>query len=183
MPPLALAAVPHQRAFVGMGGNLGNVQAHLASALVGLAGLPGTSVEAVSSLYKTRPVDAGGPDYLNAVVSVQSCLGALELLHALLALEMQHDRTRPFRHAPRTLDLDLLWYDGLTLDLAELTLPHPRMMQRAFVLVPLNEVLDGLPQDEDVTLRASLPTYDACRMLAQQQGIEVTDLAFGQPPG
>ncbi|HEX5357832.1 MAG TPA: 2-amino-4-hydroxy-6-hydroxymethyldihydropteridine diphosphokinase [Aquabacterium sp.] len=151
-----------------MGGNLGDVARRLQEALRGLAALPGTQVEAVSSLYRTRPVESSGPDYLNAVAVLQSSLGPRELLHALLALELTHDRERPYQNAPRTLDLDLLWYGACHCDTPTLTLPHPRMMQRAFVLVPLAEVLKSLKGD----VMPALPDATAVAALAQAQGIE-----------
>lgn len=143
----ALSAVPRHLAFVGMGGNLGDVRARLARAQEDLAALPGTRLVGVSSLYETAPVDATGPDYLNAVAVLASALGPQELLAALLALEIVHDRERPYHHAPRTLDLDLLWFGGATRQSATLSLPHPRMMGRAFVLEPLAEVLARLGDD------------------------------------
>jgi 2-amino-4-hydroxy-6-hydroxymethyldihydropteridine diphosphokinase len=166
-----LQAVPRHRAYIGMGGNLGDVQAHLRSALAGLNALPGTAVEAVSSVYKTTPVDAGGPDYLNAVAVLRSSLGPLELLHALQGLEIAHDRTRDYQNAPRTLDLDLLWYGDVRRQSARLTVPHPRMMQRAFVLTPLAEVLQVLPGDAETALRAAMPDAPVRQMLETAQGI------------
>jgi 2-amino-4-hydroxy-6-hydroxymethyldihydropteridine diphosphokinase len=184
----AFSALPRHHAFIGMGGNLGDVRANLLSALDGMTALPGTSVSAVSSLYRTRPVDAEGPDYLNAVAVLTSALGPEELLRAMQRLELQHDRERPFVNAPRTLDLDLLWYGGVHRQRPWLTLPHPRMMQRAFVLIPLAEVLDRMAseaapnaasanagharQDPDDMLRASMPGVQARAAMSGQQGIE-----------
>ncbi|MDE2592774.1 MAG: 2-amino-4-hydroxy-6-hydroxymethyldihydropteridine diphosphokinase [Burkholderiales bacterium] len=160
---------PRFRALVGMGGNLGDVAAQLRSALSALETLPWTRVEGVSSVYQTAPVDASGPDYLNAVVALQSALGPEELLRALLQLECDHDRTRPYRHAPRTLDLDLLWFGGAQRDTATLTLPHPRMLQRAFVLEPLSDLLDTQKWPWPADLPR--PTAQERQFLAQQQGI------------
>lgn len=154
-----------------MGGNLGDVHANLSAALAGLDSLPGSALVAVSSLYRTRPVDAGGPDYLNAVAVLNSALGPAELLRALLALETRHDRERPYVNAPRTLDLDLLWYGDVCRESVGLSLPHPRMMQRAFVLVPLTQVLERLPGEEP-KLRAAMPDSAVLGMLATTQGIE-----------
>lgn len=164
----ALAAVPQHRAFIGMGGNLGDVATRLREALRALSDLPGTQLEAVSSLYSTKPVDSSGPDYLNAVAVLASALGPHELLRALLALELTHDRERPYQNAPRTLDLDLLWYGGHACSTPALTLPHPRMMQRAFVLVPLAEVLGALAGGE----QPMLPAAESVSVLAAEQGIE-----------
>lgn len=171
----ALSAVPRHRAFIGMGGNLSDVAARLHEAVRGLAALPGTQVEAVSGLYCTKPVASSGPDYLNAVVVLQSALGPHELLRALLALELTHDRERPYQNAPRTLDLDLLWYGGYTCATPTLTLPHPRMMQRAFVLVPLAEALGELHRGVAGGVAGGespvLPDSVAVAALAQEQGI------------
>lgn len=166
----AFEGLPRARAFIGLGGNLGDVTAHLASALRGLNGLSGTRVEAVSSVYQTAPLDAAGPDYLNAVAAVQSTLGPHELLSALLALELAHDRERPYRHAPRTLDLDLLWYDGICRSSPSLSLPHPRMMGRAFVLAPLAEVQAQLGPNPGPL--PSLPDAAVRDRLAAQQGVK-----------
>ena len=168
--PEAFHAVPRFRACIGMGGNLGDVRAHLRAALKGLNQLPGTHVEAVSSLYQTRPVDAAGPDYLNAVAVLQTALGPQELLGALHALEAGCDRERPYLNAPRTLDLDLLCHGNAVRDTPTLTVPHPRMAGRAFVLEPLNEVLTTLIPEQYSPLPA-LPDARGRAILAQEQGI------------
>lgn len=160
---------PRFRALIGIGGNLGDVHANMQSAISALNHAPWTALEGVSSVYQTKPVDAGGPDYLNAVVAVQSALGPLELLGLLLDLERQHDRARPYWHAPRTLDLDLLWYGGATSQTDFLTIPHPRMLQRAFVLEPLVELIDHAQWDWPADLPR--PTESQRQLLAQQQGI------------
>jgi 2-amino-4-hydroxy-6-hydroxymethyldihydropteridine diphosphokinase len=129
-----------QAAFIGLGANLGDCGAALAQALHTLQRLDGIEVAAVSSLYSSAPVDATGPDYLNAVAQLQTTLTPLALLRALQAVEDQAGRVRPYRNAPRTLDLDVLTYGDLRSDDAVLTLPHPRMAQRAFVLRPLAEI-------------------------------------------
>lgn len=127
-------------AWIGLGANLGDARATLRLAVQRLAELPQTRLQQVSGLYRSAPVDAGGPDYLNAVAWVQTRLSALALLQALQALEAQAGRERPYRNAPRTLDLDVLLYGSERIDLPELTVPHPRMQQRAFVLLPLAEL-------------------------------------------
>ena len=167
----AFSAVPRQRAFIGMGGNLGDVSASLRSALQGMDSLPGTTLETVSGLYRTRPVDAGGPDFLNAVAVLRCALGPAELLRALQRLECAHDRQRPYVNAPRTLDLDLIWYGDTVRESPFLHLPHPRATQRAFVLLPLVEALEALPDGEPALARL-LPDAAARAALAQQQGIE-----------
>lgn len=127
-------------AFVALGANLGDARAAVAQALRDLGRLPQTQVLRASSLYRSAPVDSSGPDYINAVAELRTSLGPHELLTELQRLEQAAGRERPWRNAPRTLDLDLLLYDELTLDEPRLTLPHPRMFQRAFVLLPLAEI-------------------------------------------
>ncbi|CAN7729717.1 2-amino-4-hydroxy-6-hydroxymethyldihydropteridinediphosphokinase [Pseudorhodoferax sp. LjRoot39] len=131
-------------AFVGLGGNLGDARAAVLWALAELDRLPGTRLVRASSLYRSAPVDAGGPDYVNAVAKLATHLAPLDLLDALQALELQAGRERPYVNAPRTLDLDVLLYADRGLELPRLTLPHPRMWQRAFVLRPLAEIEPGL---------------------------------------
>jgi 2-amino-4-hydroxy-6-hydroxymethyldihydropteridine diphosphokinase len=131
-------------AYVGLGANLGDPAATLRGALAALAALPGVQPRSVSSLYRTAPVDAGGPDFINAVAALRTTLAPLELLAALQAIEQRHGRERPYRNAPRTLDLDLLLYGELQLATPTLTLPHPRLHQRAFVLAPLAELAPAL---------------------------------------
>jgi 2-amino-4-hydroxy-6-hydroxymethyldihydropteridine diphosphokinase len=138
-PPAAV----HCSAFIGVGANLGDAKATVQAAIGQIAALPQTRLVHRSSLYRTAPVDASGDDYINAVVEISTCLAPLELLHALQRLEQQAGRKRPYRNAPRTLDLDVLLFGELTLNLPELTIPHPRMWQRAFVLVPLAEIAPG----------------------------------------
>ena len=131
---------PAAQAFVGLGANLGDRGQALAQAVQAMTLLPGTQVVAVSSLYVSAPVDAGGPDYLNAVAALQTTLAPLDLLHALQAIELAAGRERPYRNAPRTLDLDVLLYADQSITTAELTVPHPRIAERAFVLQPLAEL-------------------------------------------
>jgi 2-amino-4-hydroxy-6-hydroxymethyldihydropteridine diphosphokinase len=162
--------VPRFRACIGLGGNLGDVLAHLRAALAGLSALPGTALEGVSSLYQTQPVEATGPDYLNAVAVVQTALGPRELLGALHALEARRDRERPYQNAPRTLDLDLLCHGDAVRQTPFVTVPHPRMGARAFVLEPLVEVLNTLAPDPFSPL-PRLPDAAARATLAREQGI------------
>lgn len=148
------------RAFIGLGANLGDAHASLRAALASLRDLPGTELKAVSSIFRSAPVDAVGPDFLNAVVELSSSLPPDELLRQMQAIELVHGRQRPFRHAPRTLDLDLLLYGDLQCDTDELQVPHPRMHQRAFVLLPLVELapdvkIPGLGPAQDYLSQAS----------------------------
>lgn len=138
-------------AYVALGANLGDAAATLQRAVEALSRLPLTQVCQASSFYKTAPLDtdsggeapASGNDYVNAVVALQTGLTAPALLDQLQLLELQAGRERPYRNAPRTLDLDLLRYGSARIESARLTVPHPRMLQRAFVLVPLAEIAPG----------------------------------------
>ncbi len=134
-------------AFVALGANLGDAAQALRDALTALGDTPGVRVVRASSLYRTAPVQSTGPDYINAVAEVSTTLTAPALLNALQAIEQIAGRERPYRNAPRTLDLDLLLFGGARIDSPHLTVPHPRMGQRAFVLVPLAEVAPALVSD------------------------------------
>jgi 2-amino-4-hydroxy-6-hydroxymethyldihydropteridine diphosphokinase len=125
---------------VGLGANLGDAQASLQRALLGLQSVPDTQLIRVSSLYRSAPWEADGPDYTNAVALLGTRLTAPDLLDALQALEQRAGRERPYPNAPRTLDLDLLLYGSASVQSARLTVPHPHLWQRAFVLVPLAEL-------------------------------------------
>lgn len=127
-------------AFIGIGANLGDARQALKDAIVCLAQQVGITVLAKSSLYRTAPVDAGGGDYYNAVVKVETSFTAPQLLRICHYIEDQFGRERPFRNAPRTLDLDLLLFGNELHDGEHLTVPHPRLTERAFTLVPLLEL-------------------------------------------
>jgi len=127
-------------AYVGVGANLGDPAAAVRAALERLRELPATKLDAQSSLYRTAPVDSSGPDYINAVAKLSTQLTAPELLRELQRVENAAGRERPYRNAPRTLDLDLLMFGSARIESTELQVPHPRMHERAFVLVPLAEV-------------------------------------------
>lgn len=137
-------------AFVGLGANLGEPLRSLHEALAGLEGLPSTRLVRSSRIYRSAPVDAGGPDYLNAVAELETGLAAPELLAQLQRLEQAAGRERPYRNAPRTLDLDLLLYGDGRIASAALTVPHPRMRERAFVLLPLRELAPGRVDARDL---------------------------------
>lgn len=131
-------------AYVALGANLGDARRTVRQAVQDLGRLPQTRLVRVSSLYRTAPVDSSGPDYINAVAEVVTSLAPHALLAELQCLELAAGRERPYLNAPRTLDLDILLYDDLTLDSPTLTIPHPRMATRAFVLVPLAEIAPQL---------------------------------------
>ena len=127
-----------------LGANLGDAAQALRDALHRLDHTPGIRLLKASSLYRTAPIESSGPDYLNAVAEVSTTLTAPALLAALQAIELAHGRERPYRNAPRTLDLDLLLYGDARIESPHLTVPHPRMWERAFVLVPLAEIAPDL---------------------------------------
>jgi 2-amino-4-hydroxy-6-hydroxymethyldihydropteridine diphosphokinase len=127
-------------AYIGLGSNLGDGPATVRTALQDMAAIDALELTAQSSLYVSVPLDSSGPDYVNAVAQVQTRLSALQLLEQLRTLEQRAGRLRPYRNAPRTLDLDLLMFGSEQVETSELILPHPRMYERAFVLVPLAEI-------------------------------------------
>jgi 2-amino-4-hydroxy-6-hydroxymethyldihydropteridine diphosphokinase len=137
-------------AYIGLGANLGNPRAAVLSAMEAIADLDGLALTRKSALYGSAPVDAGGGDYVNAVVQIQTRLKPHALLALLQGIEDAAGRSRPFRNAPRTLDLDVLLYDQLVLNDADLVLPHPRMWERAFVLRPLAEIAPALVSTEQL---------------------------------
>lgn len=141
---------PEVLAYVGLGANLGNAAQAVRDAIAALAVTPSVSLVQASSLYRSAPVDASGPDYINAVACISTTLNAPALLRALQAIEDSTGRERPYRNAPRTLDLDLLLYGDARIASPDLTVPHPRMRERAFVLLPLREISPGLIGDEDL---------------------------------
>ena len=132
--------------FVGLGANLGDARATLGAALDALRALAAPGSFRASSLYGSAPVDSSGPDYVNAVARLRTALAPHALLDALQAIEQRFGRERPYRNAPRTLDLDLLLFGvqgddgGGTVDDERLVVPHPRAAQRTFVLAPLAEL-------------------------------------------
>lgn len=129
-------------AYVALGSNLENPSRQLRSGLEALAALPGTRLVRVSSLYRSAPVGyADQPDFVNAVAAIKTSLSPRELLDALLAIERRHGRVRDFPNAPRTLDLDIVAYGDRVVDEPGLAIPHPRMQERAFVVVPLAEIV------------------------------------------
>jgi 2-amino-4-hydroxy-6-hydroxymethyldihydropteridine diphosphokinase len=166
-----LTTSPGRRAFLSLGSNLGDRAEYLRAAREALSALPGTAVVAASRLYETAPQDLEGQDaFINQVVCLETGLQPLDLLHECQRIEREHGRVRAIRFGPRTLDIDILLFQDAESDDPELTLPHPRMVKRAFVLVPLAEVWDharGMPDiDVDGLGRATSRTqqvrlYDA----------------------
>lgn len=127
-------------AFVGLGSNLGNARDNVERALLQLNHLSHTRVSGQSNLFRTAPLEATGDDFVNAVARIETQLSAQELLSELQAIELAYGRERPYLNAPRTLDLDILLYDGQIILSDSLTVPHPRLTQRAFALIPLLQI-------------------------------------------
>lgn len=157
-----------KEAYLGMGTNIGDREKNLRAAIDALTHLPKTQVEAISSVYETAPVGyLDQADFLNLCVRIQTGLSPHALLGACLGIEAAMGRERPFKNAPRVLDIDLLLYEGVQLATEELTLPHARMGERAFVLAPLAEIITG-----------SAIAYSPAKRLAQitDQQITRTDI-------
>ena len=134
----------HVVAYIGLGSNLEQPQQQVNAAIQALGSLPDSRLLARSSLYRSAPVGyADQPDFINAVAAIETALTPQALLQGLLTLEQQFGRVRTFLNAPRTLDLDILLYDGQVIAEAGLVVPHPRMHLRAFVLLPLAELAPG----------------------------------------
>lgn len=133
------------RAFIALGSNLKEPKQQVLRAIAEMMQLPDSEFVAHSSLYQTTPVGYDNqPDFINAVVEINTKLNPLALLKAILAIEDKHGRERPYPNAPRVLDCDLLWYNNMGLKTPTLTLPHPRMTSRGFVMVPLAEIAPDL---------------------------------------
>src|SRR5690554_2738474 len=165
-PPRAGGAGPRQpvRAAIGLGANLGDAEGRLREAFEHIDAIAATRVLARSGLWRSAPVEASGPDFRNAVVIVETRLDAFALLDALRRIEAHAGRERPYRNAPRTLDLDLLLYGDARIDAPpRLIVPHPRMAGRAFVLRPLLEVAP------DATIPGIGPAADQVDALAGQR--------------
>jgi 2-amino-4-hydroxy-6-hydroxymethyldihydropteridine diphosphokinase len=146
-------------AYIGLGANLGEPRAAVLAAMDAIQDLPDVQINRRSSLYGSAPVDAGGGDYVNAVVQVQTQLGPRALLEALHGIEQAAGRARPYRNAPRTLDLDVLLYGQQVLNDAQLTVPHPRMWERAFVMRPLAEIAPELVSTAQLQAVADQPIW------------------------
>ena len=144
-------------AFVALGANLGDPVQAVRQALAQLQHLAHTQLVSASSLYETAPHQAQGPMYVNAVAALATQLNAVELLHALQALEQAAGRVRSVQNAPRTLDLDLLFYGDARIDSGWLCVPHPRWQERAFVLRPLQEVAGHLVSEVMMAAVADQP--------------------------
>jgi 2-amino-4-hydroxy-6-hydroxymethyldihydropteridine diphosphokinase len=144
-------------AYIGIGGNLGDAKATVTQAIAALAQHPDITLLAQSSLYRTAPIASSGDDYVNAVAQISTTYSPHALLTALQEIEQTYGRTRPYINAPRTLDLDVLLYANHRIQDERLIVPHPRMTQRAFVLVPLLEISPHLCLPDGSALSIYLP--------------------------
>ncbi len=157
------------RAFLGLGSNVGDSRALLAAAVADLEGTARVQVVGLSRLYRTAAVELEDqPDFLNIVVEVATSLGPLELLDEAQRLERDAGRERTVRWGPRTLDVDVLWYDGILIDEERLQVPHPRMEERRFVLEPLAELDPHLLLPSGRSVREALAD-------TLEQAVEVND--------
>lgn len=148
-----------KKAYIGIGTNIGNKLYNIKNAVTALSHLPETQVTKISAVYETEPWGYTEQDnFLNACAEVETNLSPKALLGACLGIEAAFGRERPFKNAPRILDIDLLLYEGVTMNEQELILPHPRIQERAFVLVPLKDILETL-QLNDADFRKS---YEIC---------------------
>jgi 2-amino-4-hydroxy-6-hydroxymethyldihydropteridine diphosphokinase len=137
-------------AYIALGANLGDARSAIRLAMEQIGALPQTQLLVSSSLYRTAPVESSGDDYINAVIKISTTLPAYSLLSLRQNIEHAAGRQRPYLNAPRTLDLDVLLYGSASIDNSVLTVPHPRMMQRAFVLLPLQEISPELVSSVDL---------------------------------
>lgn len=137
---------------LGLGGNMGDMHAHIDDAIAALGALPHTTVLRESRRYITAPVGyADQPDFLNSVVEIDTALSPAAMLGACLGIEAGMGRVRLFKNGPRVIDIDVLLIDGYESDSAELTVPHPRMCERGFVLIPLCDLYpDGIVYGHDL---------------------------------
>lgn len=145
------------RCFIALGANLGDAHAQVLAAAseVAALGLPGSS--SLSALYVSPPWQADGPDYVNAVIGIDTSLTPPHLLEALQAIEAVNGRVRSYTNAPRTLDLDVLLYGNGSVQSPQLTVPHPRMWERAFVVLPLHDVAPHLVSEAQLQAVAGQP--------------------------
>ncbi|HHW47399.1 MAG TPA: 2-amino-4-hydroxy-6-hydroxymethyldihydropteridine diphosphokinase [Clostridiaceae bacterium] len=130
--------------YLALGSNINDREKNLKDAVNMILRLPATGLKAVSNIYETEPVGYLEQDsFLNAVILIETALSPVQLLDEIQKIEKDLKRTREIRWGPRTIDIDILLYDNLDICLPQLEIPHPRMFERAFVLVPLKDVIPG----------------------------------------
>ncbi|WIO73783.1 2-amino-4-hydroxy-6-hydroxymethyldihydropteridine diphosphokinase [Porticoccaceae bacterium LTM1] len=149
-------------AYLSLGSNLDNPRQQVEEALHAIAELPATDLLKVSPWYRTKAIGPGEqPDYVNGVCAIETDLSPLELLHALQSIELSQGRERNIRWGARTLDIDILLYDDQQISSDELEVPHPRMVDRNFVLIPLADIVHGLHMPDGTTLSQLLANCPA----------------------
>ena len=161
---MPMSGRPQVLTYIALGGNLGDAKAAVCAGMASIGSLPHTSLVAQSSLFRSAPVDATGPDFINAVIAVLTRLSAPDLLSNLQHIEALAGRQRPYQNAPRTLDLDILLYGTASIQSPQLLVPHPRMTQRAFVLLPLAEIA---PEMVSASLLTSVAAQRIERLLPE----------------
>jgi 2-amino-4-hydroxy-6-hydroxymethyldihydropteridine diphosphokinase len=170
--------------YIGLGSNLEQPTEQLTSALYSLAKLPASELHTCSPFYRSRALGPGvQPDYINAVAQLHTLLEPKQLLNLLQGIEQQHGRLRLERWGPRTLDLDLLLFDQLTLDTPDLQLPHPRMLQRDFVLVPLHDICPRLRLPNGAIVAELIATMDTSAMALHCPPPTIAKLQSPKPMG
>lgn len=177
-----------QDVFIGFGSNLGERCTYINQALLAISRLPGSSLEKLSSLYETAPVGyLNQGAFLNGAVLVQSSLEACDLLERLLDIENSLGRVRLERWGPRTIDLDILFYGDIVIELPDLLVPHPEIIKRIFVLEPLSEIAPGwLHPGVERTIselwhnyQSNNPDEDPCRKVAAPPLIALNEVKDG----
>lgn len=156
-------------AYVAIGANLGDPLAQAQSAIRQIAALPTTCVITTSSWYRSKAIGPQQPDYLNGVVRIETALSPIELLDGLQQVELAHGRQRLQHWGPRTLDLDMLLYDDISLHSERLTLPHPQLTRRCFVVVPLLDIAPQLMLPDGRELAAVAAVLDKDGLARWQQ--------------
>jgi len=157
--------------YLSIGSNIGDRKAQLQQAIAALQADSAIDVVRVSSIYETAPV--GGvvqDDFYNCAVYLETSLSATELLQRIQQIEQNQKRRRLIHWGPRTIDLDILWYDDVVIQTADLTIPHPEMAKRAFVLVPLQEITTGQQQKQVEQLLQVLPAAQRVTKIRDEQG-------------
>jgi 2-amino-4-hydroxy-6-hydroxymethyldihydropteridine diphosphokinase len=160
---ISAAETATKAVYIGLGSNLGDATRNVQQALVLLDKMPLTRLEVHSSLFLTAPVEASGENYVNAVARIQTSLQPEELLRELHHIEREFGRDRPYRNAPRTMDLDILLYGLQQIQSDSLTVPHPRLTKRAFALIPLLQI------DPFITIPGAGPAHAFAADVADQE--------------
>jgi 2-amino-4-hydroxy-6-hydroxymethyldihydropteridine diphosphokinase len=170
-----MISVSEHSACIGLGSNLGDKIANIQTAIEALDVSFGCRVERVSSMWESKPVGiTDQPDFVNAVVRLSTTLTPNDLLEVCLNTEKQMGRVREVRWGPRNIDIDILLYDNLSIAAEKLTLPHPRMLERAFVMLPLAEI------DPEISLSGGVTVRQAVKQLPYEGAVRITEHAWSR---